>query len=286
MLVWLVVLDVSASVSSAMPLKRSPSMIAHNGLTSDEDDDDNAQKKRRRAEESATIAQLRAERLTRKQLKELLQHHGHCSSGKTKDVLADRVAALMHQDDIKPLCRIVVDSISTALRHMSVVDGGSDEGAVGRIGGTMQHDDEDHAPDELENTETQAAAAADAVAPSCFRCGAMAGYAPARGHGFALSSERQRPPAEPRSPHEPRCRGTTLRREEDHNVDAKPNQGHCGSDHQLVKPAGDGHREDQRFHMEGMEEIWRLTTKELQSDWRSCLSLAGRPIDQRPAVTR
>jgi len=170
-----------------MPLKRSPSMIAHNGLTSDEDDDDNAQKKRRRAEESATIAQLRAERLTRKQQKELLQHHGHCSSGKTKDVLADRVAALMHQDDIKPLCRIVVDSISTALRHMSVVDGGSDEGAVGRIGGTMQHDDEDHAPDELENTETQAAAAADAVAPSCHRCGAMAGYAPARGHGFALS---------------------------------------------------------------------------------------------------
>ncbi len=230
-------------------------MIAHNGLTSDEDDDDNAQKKRRRAEESATIAQLRAERLTRKQLKELLQHHGHCSSGKTKDVLADRVAALMHQDDIKPLCRIVVDSISTALRHMSVVDGGSDEGAVGRIGGTMQHDDEDHAPDELENTETQAAAAADAVAPSCHRCGAMAGYAPARGHGFALSSERQRPPAEPRSPHEPRRRGTPLRREEDHNVDAKPNLGHCGSDHQLVKPAGDGHREDQRFHMEGMEEI-------------------------------
>ena len=242
-------------------------MIAHNGLTSDEDDDDNAQKKRRRAEESATIAQLRAERLTRKQLKELLQHHGHCSSGKTKDVLADRVAALMHQDDIKPLCRIVVDSISTALRHMSVVDGGSDEGAVGRIGGTMQHDDEDHAPDELENTETQAAAAADAVAPSCHRCNndlggdggcascTAAGYAPARGHGFALSSERQRPPAEPRSPHEPRCRGTTLRREEDHNVDAKPNQGHCGSDHQLVKPAGDGHREDQRFHMEGMEEI-------------------------------
>ncbi len=174
-------------------------MIAHNGLTSDEDDDDNAQKKRRRAEESATIAQLRAERLTRKQLKELLQHHGHCSSGKTKDVLADRVAALMHQDDIKPLCRIVVDSISTALRHMSVVDGGSDEGAVGRIGGTMQHDDEDHAPDELENTETQAAAAADAVAPSCHRCNndlggdggcascTAAGYAPARGHGFALS---------------------------------------------------------------------------------------------------
>ena len=157
MLVWLVVLDVSASVSSAMPLKRSPSMIAHNGLTSDEDDDDNAQKKRRRAEESATIAQLRAERLTRKQLKELLQHHGHCSSGKTKDVLADRVAALMHQDDIKPLLSESlkessktknVDSISTALRHMSVVDGGSDEGAVGRIGGTMQHDDEDHAPDE------------------------------------------------------------------------------------------------------------------------------------------
>ena len=276
MLVWLVVLDVSASVSSAMPLKRSPSMIAHNGLTSDEDDDDNAQKKRRRAEESATIAQLRAERLTRKQLKELLQHHGHCSSGKTKDVLADRVAALMHQDDIKPLLSESlkessktknVDSISTALRHMSVVDGGSDEGAVGRIGGTMQHDDEDHAPDELENTETQAAAAADAVAPSCHRCDddlggdggcascTAAGYAPARGHGFALSSERQRPPAEPRSPHEPRCRGTTLRREEDHNVDAKPNLGHCGSDHQLVKPAGDGHREDQRFHMEGMEEI-------------------------------
>ena len=120
---------------------------------------------------------------------------------------------------------------------------------------------------ELENTETQAAAAADAVAPSCDRCNndlggdggcaacTAAGYAPARGHGFALSSERQRPPAEPRSPHEPRCRGTTLRREEDHNVDAKPNQGHCGSDHQLVKPAGDGHREDQRFHMEGMEEI-------------------------------
>ena len=94
----------------------------------------------------------------------------------------------------------------------------------------MHHDDEDHAPDELEDTETQVAAPADAVAPSCHRCNddlggdggcascTAAGYAPARGHGFALSSERQRPPAEPRLPH-------------------------------------DGHREDQRFHMEGLEEI-------------------------------
>ena len=98
------------------------------------------------------------------------------------------------------------------------------------LANAMHHDDEDHAPDELEDTETQVAAPADAVAPSCHRCNddlggdggcascTAAGYAPARGHGFALSSERQRPPAEPRLPH-------------------------------------DGHREDQRFHMEGLEEI-------------------------------
>ncbi len=98
------------------------------------------------------------------------------------------------------------------------------------LANTMHLDDEDHAPDELEDTETQVAAPVDAVAPSCHRCNddlggdggcascTAAGYAPARGHGFALSSERQRPPAEPRLPH-------------------------------------DGHREDQRFHMEGLEEI-------------------------------
>ncbi len=120
----------------------------------------------------------------------------------------------------------------------------------------MQHDDEDHAPDELENTETQAAAAADAVAPSCHRCNndlggdggcascTAAGYAPARGHGFALSSERQRPPGETRSPEEPGRRGKRLQREEDHKSrvsESESDSESLGNDNPLAKPESGWH---------------------------------------------